>query len=502
MHLLSNINQFLWNGPLLLLLLGVHLYFTFHLHIPQRHIVRAIRMSLRPETAGETAEKTVEKIAPKTAVKTTPGTSEKAAVKTTPETAEKAAAKTAAKTARITTPETAKETTPAAARLRVSPFGALATTLAATLGTGNIIGVSTAVALGGPGAVLWCWLTGVLGMATAYAECYLGVLYRRRDADGHHIGGPMYVIRDGLHNKPLAGFYALCTMIAAFGVGCTTQANSLTQTTSLTWGLSPHLVGITAAVITGLVLIGGIRSISRVCMRLVPLLGLLYIAGCLALLWRFRSVLEATCLYILTSALSPRAALGGGIGGGLLLAARYGIARGLYTNEAGIGTAAIGAASSDTRTPAYQAYVSMTAVFWDTVVMCLLTGLVVVANMLLHPESLTGVNETGLASAAFRALPLLSAWGLPLDGEVFLSLSLVAFALTTLIGWSYMGEKAAEYLWGPAAIPHYKLVYIVMIYVGAVIPMHLVWECTDLVNAVMVFPNVLALILLRDKVKP
>ncbi len=438
--MLSVINQFLWNGPLLFLLLGVHLYFTFHLHVPQRHIGRAVRMSLTPETKGES-------------------------------------------------------------RPRVSPFGALATTLAATLGTGNIIGVSTAVALGGPGAVLWCWLTGVLGMATAYAECYLGVLYRQRDREGHHIGGPMYVIRDGLHCKPLAGFYAACTVAAAFGVGCTTQANSLTQTTSMTWGWSPHLVGMAAAVLTGLVLIGGIRSISKVCMRLVPVLGLLYIAGCLALLWRFRSALGPACLYILESAFSPRAALGGVAGGGLLVAARYGIARGLYTNEAGIGTAAIGAASSDAVSPAYQAYVSMTAVFWDTVVMCLLTGLVIVSNMLLHPGSLEGINETGLAAAAFRSLPLFAAWGLPFDGEVFLSLSLAAFALTTLIGWSYMGEKAAEYLWGPGAVPHYKLVYIVMIYVGAVIPMNLVWECTDLVNAVMVLPNVLALILLRKQVR-
>lgn len=455
---LTAINQFLWNGPLLLLLLGVHLYFTIHLRIPQRRIGRAIRMSLRPEPDNLPAEQSSDAAA-----------------------------------------HSREKKSP---RHRVSPFGALATTLAATLGTGNIIGVSTAIALGGPGAVLWCWLTGVLGMATAYAECYLGVLYRQHDREGQHIGGPMYVIREGLHCKPLAAFYALCTVVAAFGVGCTTQANSLTQTTSLTWGLSPHLVGMAAAVITGLVLIGGIRSISRVCMRLVPVMGLLYIAGCMALLWRFRSALGATCLYILESAFSPGAALGGVAGGGLLLAARYGIARGLYTNEAGIGTAAIGAASSDAVSPSYQAYVSMTAVFWDTVVMCLLTGLVIVANMLLHPESLAGVNETGLAAAAFRSLPLLSSWGLPLNGEVFLALSLTAFALTTLIGWSYMGEKAAEYLWGPGAVPHYKLVYIVMVYVGAVIPMQLVWECTDLVNAVMVFPNVIALILLRKKISP
>lgn len=478
---LSAINQFLWNGPLLLLLLGVHLYFTIHLHVPQRHIGKAIRMSLRPESTDKPPDASDASFS--SPESTSPGPREHIPLhrlKKAP-------------------PRSREKNSP---RHRVSPFGALATTLAATLGTGNIIGVSTAIALGGPGAVLWCWLTGVLGMATAYAECYLGVLYRQQDSEGHHIGGPMYVIRNGLHCRPLASFYALCTVVAAFGVGCTTQANSLTQTTSLTWGLSPHLVGIAAAVITGMVLIGGIRSISRVCMRLVPVLGLLYIAGCLALLWRFRGALGATCLYILESAFSPQAALGGVAGGGLLLAARYGIARGLYTNEAGIGTSAIGAASSDAVSPSYQAYVSMTAVFWDTVVMCLLTGLVIVANMLLHPESLADVNETGLATAAFRSLPLLSTWGLPLDGEAFLSLSLAAFAVTTLIGWSYMGEKAAEYLWGTAAIPHYKLVYIVMIYVGAVIPMQLVWECTDLVNAVMVLPNVIALMLLRKKIYP
>lgn len=429
MEILAIINSFLWSSPLLFLLMGTHLFFTMKLRFPQLRIGKAIRLSITPEKAS----------------------------------------------------------------VNVSPFAALATTLAATLGTGNIIGVSTAVALGGPGAVFWCWLTGILGMATAYAECYLGSLFKEKNKDHQFVGGPMYVIKNGMHQKGMACFYAACTICAAFGVGCTTQANSLTQTTTFTWGLSPHLVGMAAAIVSGMVLIGGIKSISRVCTKLVPLLGFLYIGGCLILLFLNRAVLWESIVTILSCAFNPAAALGGAAGTSLATAARYGIARGLYTNEAGIGTAAIAAASSDTSDPSRQAYVSMTAVFWDTVVMCLLTGLVIVANMLTHPETLKGVNETGMAAAAFQFLPLL--------GNTFLSVSLVAFALTTLIGWSYLGERAMEFLFGKKSIPVYKVCYIVMIYIGAVIPLGIVWQCTDLVNAVMVIPNVIALFALQKHIK-
>lgn len=433
MKILSAINNFLWNSPMLFLLMGTHLFFTMKLNIPQRHIGKALRLSITPEAPGE------------------------------------------------------KNTG------NLSAFGALATTLAATLGTGNIIGVSTAVALGGPGAVFWCWLTGILGMATSYAECYLSMLFREKNSEQVYVGGPMYVLKNGLHNKYLAGFYAICTVFAAFGVGCTTQANSLTQTTSSTWGLSPHLVGIAAAIVVGMVILGGIHSIGRICMKLVPALGFLYIGSCFILLFINKDVLGNAILVILEHALLPNAVLGGITGYSLKHAARYGIARGLFTNEAGIGTSAIAAASSGSVNPSRQAYVSMTAVFWDTVVMCMLTGLVIVTNMLKHPESVAGVNETGLADAAFYYLPV--------GGNVFLSLSLVAFAITTLIGWSYFGEKAMEYLFGPKAISLYKLLYIVMIYVGAVIPLNVVWECTDFINAVMIIPNVLALFLLKDRIR-
>ena len=301
------------------------------------------------------------------------------------------------------------------------------------------------------------------------------------------------VLKNGLHHKALAKFYALSTVCAAFGVGCTTQANSLTQTTSSTWGLSPHLVGIAAAFISGLVILGGIRSIGNICMKIVPVLGILYIGGCCILLFLHHDVLARSILLILKCALAPNAVIGGAAGYTLKQAARYGIARGLFTNEAGIGTSAIPAAASGTKNPSRQAYISMTAVFWDTVVMCLLSGLVIVANMLKHPESLLHVNETGLADAAFSYLPF--------GGSQFLSLALAAFAITTLIGWSYFGEKAFAFLWGDRNIGVYKLIYIVMIYIGAVIPLNLVWECTDLINAVMVLPNVLTLFLLHDKIK-
>lgn len=412
--------------------MGTHLFFTMKLHFPQRHIGKALRLSITPEDKNS-------------------GNSR-----------------------------------------NLSAFGALATTLAATLGTGNIIGVSTAVALGGPGAVFWCWLTGILGMATSYAECYLSMLFREKNSEQIYVGGPMYVLKNGLHNKYLAGFYALCTICAAFGIGCTTQANSLTQTTSSTWGLSPHLVGIAAAVVVGMVILGGIRSIGQLCMKIVPALGFLYIGSCFILLFINKDALGDAVLVILEHALMPNAVLGGITGYSLKYAARYGIARGLFTNEAGIGTSAIAAASSASHKPSRQAYVSMTAVFWDTVVMCMLTGLVIITNMLKHPESIAGVNETGLADAAFSYLPI--------GGNTFLSLSLAAFAITTLIGWSYFGEKAMEYLFGPKSISLYKLLYIVMIYIGAVIPLNVVWECTDFINAVMIFPNVLALFLLKDKI--
>lgn len=431
MDMIKQANDFLWGFPLLVLLMGTHIYFTIKLHFPQRSLWRAIRLSL-----GRTDE----------------------------------------------------------GAHNLSPFSALSTTLAATLGTGNIIGVSTAVALGGPGAVFWCWITGIPGMATAYSECYLSVLYRDCRPDGTYVGGPMYVLKNGLHKYNSGRAYAICTLIAAFGVGCTTQANSVSQAAAGTFRLSPHFVGIALALLTGAVILGGVKSIGNLCERTVPAISFFYLFGCLLLLILYRRQLPAAILWILKDAFSFTGIAGGVAGATVQHAVRYGIARGLFTNEAGIGTSAIAAAASRTKDPHIQAYVSMTAVFWDTVVMCLITGLVIVSNMLYDPASTAGVAETDLTAAAFAHLPYI--------GNAFLTISLAAFAVTTLIGWSYFGEKATEYLVGNKGIPYYKLIYVIMIYLGAIIPMQLVWQCTDLINAFMVIPNVLALFMLRQKIKP
>lgn len=426
----QDINQFLWSGPLLLLLSGSHIYFTLLLKFPQKHLLSAIRMSV---------------------------------------------------------------CAPSGENKNFSVFATLSATLASTLGTGNIVGVSTAVALGGPGAIFWCWLTGVLGMATSYAECFLSVRFRNQDASGIYHGGPMYVWEIGLHNKFIGKFYAFLTFLAALFVGCFTQANAVTQTTELTFHISPWATGLVTVMLIASVILKGNRSIANACMKIVPVLGILYTLICVLLLWINRAALLPAIVLIVKHALAPRAALGGAAASSLMLTARFGIARGLFTNEAGIGTAAITAAATSEQNPVRQAYVSMTAVFWDTVVMCLLSGLAIVTNMILHPDSVTLANEGNLVDVAFSYLPF--------GGNAFLSLCLAAFAITTLIGWSYMGQQAYGYLTGNKGFLYYKLAYLSMIFIGAILPLRFVWECADLVNAFMVIPSVGALFLLQKELR-
>ncbi len=421
---IKNINQVVWGLPMILLLLGTHAFYTIKLRFIQRFTFRGIRLSLQKDDSKEG---------------------------------------------------------------EVSSFASLATILAATLGTGNIIGVSTAVALGGPGAIFWCWITGIFGMATSYAECYLSIKFRKKTPNGNYVGGPMYVLEQGLHSKGLAIIFSLCTLAASFGVGCTTQANSITATTSSTWNLSPSTVGFITAIICGLVIVGGVKSISTVCTRLVPAMGFFYIISCFIILIINRDFLLQAISLIVSSAFSSHAATGGFIGSTIIIAARQGVAKGLFTNEAGLGSAAIAAASAKTEDPSRQALVSMTATFWDTVVMCAITGLVIVSNVLHYPNSTAGISNAELTTAAFAVIPF---------GKVLLSFSLIAFAIATLIGWSFFGESAAYYLFGDKGIPIYKVFYIVMIYVGAVLSLDLVWELSDLVNAIMAFPNLIALLLL------
>ncbi len=431
---LKSINNFLWGIPLPVLLFSAHIYFTIHLKGVQKHIGKAIRLSFIPDTKAEGD---------------------------------------------------------------LSGFAALSATLAATIGTGNIIGISTAIALGGPGAIFWCWLTGVLGMATTYAECFLGVLYRKRTSDGTFLGGPMYALEYGVGQKWLAVLFSIFTLIASYGVGCSTQARAVTQTLHTLWGLPEYVVGIVVALIVGLVIVGGIKSIGKICSRLVPAMGIFYILGCMVLLIINLPYLNSAITLILKSAFLPSklpaAVVGGFIGSTIKSAARYGIARGLFTNEAGIGSAAIAAAGAKTSSPGRQALISMSATFWDTVVICAITGLVIITNLIKNPSSVNGYAFTELTTAAFDTIPF---------GTVFLGLSLIAFAIATLIGWSYFGEKAVEYLFGKSGIGTYRICYILMIYVGSVMSLELVWELTDLVNAFMALPNLVCLFFLRKQILP
>lgn len=429
LSVIKDINKLLWNGPMIIILLATHLFLTFRLKFIQKKIGKGIRLSTKSSSSSEG---------------------------------------------------------------ETSSFAALTTTLAATLGIGNIIGVSTAVAMGGPGAILWIWLTGVLGMATTYAECYLGIHYRHIAKDGTYSGGPMYVLEYGLHSKPLAVLYCFLTLAASYGVGCSTQSNSITEVTTNLWGISPYIVGIITAVITGLVIIGGIKSIGNICTKLVPAMGIFYTFACVVLLViNIRFLLPAIQL-ILRSAFLPNAMVGGFIGSTIKTAARYGIARGLFSNEAGIGTAAIAAASAKTDNPHNQALVSMSATFWDTVVMCGITGLVIVSNILKNPLSVKGASASGLTAAAFEQIPF---------GGYILGLSIIAFATATLIGWSYFGEKAVVYLFGKEGIGTYRICYIVMIFIGAILSLEFVWELSDLINAFMIIPNVLSIWFLYRTIK-
>jgi len=434
LELLKYINNFLWGIPMPTLLFGSHIYFTVRLRVVQKHIGKAIRLSVTPDHSAEGD---------------------------------------------------------------LSGFAALMATLAATIGTGNIVGVSTAIALGGPGALFWCWLTGILGMATSYAECFLGVLYRRKTSDGTYLGGPMYALEYGLKKRWLAVLFAFFTLVASYGVGCSTQARAVTETIHTLCCIPEYLVGIFVAIIVGLVIVGGVKSIGKICTKLVPAMALFYLLGCLVLLFLNYQYILPALRVILTSAFLPSklpaAVAGGFIGSTLRSATRYGIARGLFTNEAGLGSAAIAAAGAKTTSPARQALISMSATFWDTVVMCAITGLVIVANLLKSPASAKGYSFAELTTAAFSSLPL---------GNVFLGVSIIAFAVATLIGWSYFGEKAVEYLFGKSGISTYRICYIVMIFIGSILSLELVWELTDLVNACMALPNLLCLFCLRRQIKP
>lgn len=373
----------------------------------------------------------------------------------------------------------------------VSQFGALATALASTIGTGNIIGVGTAVALGGPGAVLWCWLTGVFGIATKYAESLIAVKYRVKTADGRMQGGAMYALERGLNMKWLGMIFAVFAGCASFGIGCATQVNAIAEVCNNNLGIEPWIVGVVIAVLTAFVIFGGIKSIASVCEKLVPFMAAFYVLGCIIILAINHDFVFPAIVKICQSAFSnEQAVIGGFVGGGIRYAIQYGVARGLFSNESGMGSAPIAAAAAKTRNPVRQALVSSTGTFWDTVVVCLMTGLVLVSTMMKNTEITMNMTSDGgdLTTAAFGQIPYL--------GPFILVVGIITFAYSTILGWAYYGERCVEYFSGKKGLIPYRVLYIAVALIAPVLALDLVWKIADILNALMAIPNLIAVLLL------
>jgi AGCS family alanine or glycine:cation symporter len=367
----------------------------------------------------------------------------------------------------------------------ISHFQALMTALAATVGTGNIAGVATAIAAGGPGALFWMWITGLVGMATKYGEALLAVKYRVVDERGEMAGGPMYYLERGLKMKWLGVLFAVFTVIASFGIGNMVQAHSVADALRESFGVPPLWTGIVIALATGLVILGGIHSIARIASALVPVMIIFYVLGGLVVLainWRG---IPGMFVYVIQDAFTPTAAVGGFAGATVMQAVRFGVARGVFSNESGLGSAAIAAAAAQSRHPVTQALVSMTQTFIDTIVVCSITGFVIIA---------TGAWQSGTTGAALTTSAFST--GLPGSwGGVIVAVGLSLFAYSTLLGWNYYGEKALEYLFGSAKfVPYYRAVWVALSFVGAVASLSTVWSFSDVMNGAMAIPNLIGLI--------
>uniref|UniRef100_UPI004027C69B alanine/glycine:cation symporter family protein n=1 Tax=Ruminococcus bromii TaxID=40518 RepID=UPI004027C69B len=441
---MNSFNDFLWGWFMIILLLGTHIFLTIRTKFVQRKTFKAIKLSVTkdPDSDGD-----------------------------------------------------------------ISPFQALATALASTIGTGNIIGVGTAIALGGPGAVFWCWLTGVFGIATKYSESLIGVKYRVKTSDGRMLGGAMYALERGFKfktlGKILAVLFALFALLASFGIGSGVQVNAISNIMNNTFDLGTVnlfgqdasvisiIVGVLVAAITAVVIFGGIKSISRVCELLVPFMAVFYVLGCLIILGMNFDVLGKTFEMIFQDAFSLKSVAGGFLGSSLMLAARYGIARGLFSNESGMGSAPIVASAAQTRNPVRQAMISSTGTFWDTVVVCLMTGLVLVSSIIKNPA--IDVSDGGdLTYKAFQQIPVV--------GTPILVVGIAAFAYSTILGWSYYGERCVEYLFGRGGMIPYKLIFVFILLIGPVIKLDLVWTMADIFNALMSIPNLIAVVVLSPVV--
>ena len=440
-QIINDIDAFVWGPPMIVLLLGSHVYLTFRTRFVQRKLPTAIKLSVTkdPDAPGD-----------------------------------------------------------------ISQFGALTTALSATIGTGNIVGVATAILAGGPGAVLWMWLTGVFGMATKYSETFAAVKYRVRDHKGDMLGGAMYAWRRGFEKDGRvpwwaalgAGAFALFAGIASFGIGSAVQSSAMTGIIlSNAPGIPAWGIGLAIAIMVSAVIFGGVKVISKVCEKLVPFMAIAYAWGCIVIIgMNWEHVWPAICL-IFECAFTPKAAFGGAVGSGIMMALQFGCARGLFSNESGLGSAPIVASAASTRNPARQALVSMTGTFWDTVVICALTGIVLVSTMLANPGIMEGgtiAEGADLTSAAFASIPYI--------GTPILVIGMILFAYSTILGWSYYGNRCAAYLFGKRGVRPYQALYVVVAFLGAVGVGDVVWTVSDITNALMAVPNIVVVLLLSGMI--
>ena len=425
-NFLIEVNSVLWGWFMIVVLVGTHLFMTIRTGFIQKHIVKGIKLSFRKADDKHPGD--------------------------------------------------------------VSHFSSLMIALAATIGVGNIVGVATAVALGGAGAVFWCWIVGILGIATKYAEAVLAIRYRKQTNKNTYLGGPMCALEKGVKSKFLAVLFCIFTVLASFGIGNMVQSNTLSETLKYSLNIPDTWSGIFVSIIVALVLIGGVKSIASVCRKLVPFMALLYIVCCIFIIVANINYLLPALSLIIRNAFLPEAIGGGCLGGGLMLASRYGIARGLFSNESGMGSGPIAAAAAKTNYPAEQGLVSMTGTFWDTVVVCALTGLVIVSSMLKNPEAYIGLEGVQITYVSFENIPF---------GNLFLVISIVCFTFSTLLGWSYYGERCLEYLTGGKGMIWYRIIWVILVYIGATTTLNIVWNFSDMANALMVIPNVISLIMLH-----
>lgn len=439
---INAVDGFVWGPPMIIILLGTHLFLTFRTGGIQRKLFKAIKMSYKDDAEGATGD--------------------------------------------------------------ISQFGALCTTLAGTIGTGAIVGVGTAILAGGPGAVFWMWLTGVFGIATKYAEVYMAVKYRERDENGNIMGGTMVVFKrafmDAMGHVPgwakfgAAAFAFFCAL-ATLGTGDAVQSQAITQIlASNIPGVEHWMIGLVITILVALVVVGGIKNISKVCELLVPFMALAYALGCIAILVMNCDVLLPALQMIVVAAFNPQTAFGGALGSGIIVAMQYGCARGLFSNESGLGTAPIVSSAAQTKNAAKQSLISMTGTFWSTVVMCLLTGIVITSSMIKYPGIISDVNAgtitagAQLTNAAFTQIPIL--------GAPLLSLGIVTFALSTILGWYYYGDRCVSYLFGSKAVRVYQVLYLLACMLGAIGVGDVVWAVSDIANALMAIPNLVAVWLL------